>query len=637
MGAACSLGDEHPSHDVKRVHTTALHSSYPSASPAPPDDHPSPHHTSLPHHLWTSIVVGESIKPPPSAPPPPLPIYDDTSPTLYVVQSMIKSGASYALIRKTSPADAAAAALPSSALKRRAQADVYVGMVDWRDLNALLVAVCKTNRLHGAPQVAQGVDRPTPSAATAAAQNALRLQQEAGEVGAEKRTSQAEVASVGSAETAAVLLPSSPMSSSAPSPQPWTPAGGASTPGRAVGRPLIPTTVPATGSPSSAVRSAKGGVSPIQLTKTVALAAAALSMHAQAAKRASLMSAAAPSPADSAVAPLLSPSASSASSSSLSSFGSAASPSPSTFTPLTPYLHFLDMKRTPIGLISNLSQRNPLTVVNTACPLLGAAQLLTGVIGHTPAPEKGGKASIQRLWAGAKGGKGGEVGGRVPPPTRPELYRLAVLDKDGRFMGCLTQLRLAAWVRERMDRMGDTADQSLHALGLGRSRRVMSIGWRSPVLTALLLMHDRRLSALAIVNDSNGALVGTISCSDIKHLFLAPDLMLTLSKPVSAFVSMLRQSTSYWHVNIAGEKGGEVSASASVVVRPTTGLREAVDVLLKAKVRRAWVVNDAEQPIGMLSIADIVKLALPQPALHASPAPHHSTAGATRGATSANN
>ena len=37
-------------------------------------------------------------------------------------------------------------------------------------------------------------------------------------------------------------------------------------------------------------------------------------------------------------------------------------------TPLSPYLHFLDYKRTPIGLVSNLSGRNPMQVVNAACP-----------------------------------------------------------------------------------------------------------------------------------------------------------------------------------------------------------------------------------------------------------------------------
>ena len=644
MGAACSLGD--PPTDVHPVHPTPLHSSHPSTSD------PSPSSTSsLPTHLWTSIVVGEFTKPPPSStpqPPPPLPIYDDTAPTLTVVQSMIKSGANYAIIRKaTGQPDAAstgaAAGVPQRG-GRRGQADVYVGMMDWRDLNALLVMVCKGQRMQGGQQAGQADAKPTPSAATAAAQNALRLAAEADERRNSTKAEEVAEVEVDDAEpahpvvVAAALSPSPPALNRPVS----SSANGVATPPRPVGRVLVPSSL-GTASPTSAARVASRVVSPIQLTTTAAAPVVSVTTLSPASAERKRMTIAPNTYRIECTAPLspsLAPSPPISFASPTSASSSSSSSSPSSPTPLTPYLHFLDMKRTPIGLISNLSQRNPLTVVNTACPLLGAAQLLTGVIGQAAAGDGGGGGGKQQvgLWRAKdkkgkgkeKGGKGGGMGGEgggkgVPPPSRPELYRLAVLDKDGRFQGCLTQLQLAAWVRARMDKLGDRAEQSLQSLGLGRSRRVMTIGWRSPVFTALLLMHDRRLSALAIVNDGNGQLVGTISCSDIRHLFLAPDLMLTLSKPVSAFVSMLRQSTSYWHVNLQGEAGGVVSASPSVVVKQTMGLREAVDVLLTAKVRRAWVVNDTEQPIGMLTIGDIVKLALPQPATHQQQPQQHSS------------
>ena len=99
--------------------------------------------------------------------------------------------------------------------------------------------------------------------------------------------------------------------------------------------------------------------------------------------------------------------------------------------------------------------------------------------------------------------------------------------------------------------------------------------------------------------------------------------MLTLQRPVSVFVAMLRQSTSFWHVNIAAANAPQTAVSPSAVVKPTTSLRAAVDLLLSAKVRRAWVVNEAEQPIGMVSISDVVKLALPAPAPHTT---HHAHA-----------
>ena len=284
------------------------------------------------------------------------------------------------------------------------------------------------------------------------------------------------------------------------------------------------------------------------------------------------------------------------------------------------------MKRAPVQLISNLSARNPMQIVNTACPLLGGAKLLVGLIGHNQAAAEGANGNQHtggRLWErkGAKGAKGAAADSGSE--MKQELYRLTVLNKDGVFVGCMTQLALCLFVKDKLDTLGPLADESLHELGLGRTRRVLTVSWKSPVLTALLLMHDKRLSALAIVNDGNGRLVGTISCSDVKYLFLAPELLLTLQRPVSVFIAALRQSSSHWHVNLTANSP-PTAVSASVTVTPKHTLRSTVDVLLNSKVRRAWVVNESEQPIGMVSISDIVKFALPSQAQMTAPTPAHS-------------
>ena len=638
MGAVCSLEDHaddgqhqqsggklapHPS-----VHPSHQHNPSASSTVAAPSSSFSPnkqYRDELPRdvvmqRLWTSVVVGELVKNHTVS------MYDENLSVLTVVQAMMKSGANYAIIRKT---PAAAAAIPSltgapsaqqpstatggvqarptattvpstvSGAQRtfrsaRKQRDTYIGLFDWRDLNALLVAVCKTNRLH-----AQQPN--TPAGATVTATPQMKLRQNSSmaslteeDMDEDEAGRQQRAGSVDSANT--------------PQSQP---------------RQLQVTATALT--PSAAARSSPGGSNKraIQLTATDPPQAQPASPNRASASTPATSIPSIPTPlsivSPSATAQAACPPCASTSSSSASS----TSASSSTDTALSPFLHFLDMKRAPVQLVSNLSTRNPMQIVNTACPLLGGAKLLVGLIGHHQAAAEGANGSQRiggRLWD--KKGTKGAATESGSSDTKQELYRLTILNKDGVFVGCMTQLALCLFVKEKLGSIGALADESLHELGLGRTKRVLTISWKSPVLTALLLMHDKRLSALAIVNDGNGKLVGTISCSDVKYLFLAPELLLTLQRPVSVFVAALRQSSTHWHVNLTANSP-PTAVSASVTVTPKHTLRSTVDVLLNNKVRRAWVVNESEQPIGMVSISDIVKFALPSTAQQSAPTAAH--------------
>ena len=631
MGAVCSLDEQHEE-DVAGGRPAP----HPSVHPSQPSHHHNPSASAatvispgaskqyrddeLPRdvvmqRLWTSVVVGELVKNHTVS------LYDDSLSVLTVVQGMMKSGANYAIIRRTpaaaapassatpstqqasttaaaaqtrpitSGASSASSGAPRTFRSVKKQRDTYIGLFDWRDLNALLVAVCKTNRLHA--------QQPSNTAVPAAAATPqLKMRQNSSVTSVSEQEMEEEDNSGQPQQPASIESARTPQSQAR----------------------QLQVTVGATASVTpAAARSSPGAANrrAIQLTATDSPKAQPASPN-----RASASTPTNPIPPPLSIASPVSSAQSNHTSCASTSLSSASAISASTDSALTPYLHFLDMKRAPVQLISNLSNRNPMQVVNTACPLLGGAKLLVGLIGHHQAAAEGANGSQRgggRLWE-RKGAKGAATD--AGSETKQELYRLTVLNKDGLFVGCMTQLALCLFVKEKLTAIGALADESLHELGLGRARRVLTISWKSPVLTALLLMHDKRLSALAIVNDGNGRLVGTISCSDVKYLFLAPELLLTLQRPVSVFVAALRQSTSHWHVNLTANSP-PTAVSASVTVTPRHTLRSTVDVLLAHKVRRAWVVNESEQPIGMVSISDIVKFALPNTAPLSAQTPAH--------------
>ena len=184
MGAVCSLEDQDDEEQQQQQQQQAgkpavypSHHHNPSATSTSSAFAPTSktYRDELPRdvvlqRLWTSVVVGELVKHHTVS------LYDESMSVLAVVQGMMKSGANYAIIRQTPSAAVtagpAASQQPSSAVTggqarpiatgasnassgpprtfrtARRQRDTYIGLFDWRDLNALLVAVCKLNRLH---------------------------------------------------------------------------------------------------------------------------------------------------------------------------------------------------------------------------------------------------------------------------------------------------------------------------------------------------------------------------------------------------------------------------------------------------------------------------------------------------------
>jgi CBS domain-containing protein len=111
-----------------------------------------------------------------------------------------------------------------------------------------------------------------------------------------------------------------------------------------------------------------------------------------------------------------------------------------------------------------------------------------------------------------------------------------------------------------------------------------------------------------------GKLIGSISTTDVKYLFLGTEILLTLQRPVSVYVAAIRQSSTHWQINLQSSSLPSESRSVYHSVNQRATLNQALDVLLQKRIRRLWVINDSEHPIGVLSISDIIKAFLPNPA-----------------------
>ena len=528
--------------------------------------------------MWNSVVVGELVK------GQHLMVMEETATVLQVVTTMIKTSSNYCLIKQKDEDDdhnihykkkdtingnsnsqnlSTSSNTNTSGHSRthttlharlRKKKEKYLGLFDWRDLNILLVLACKQHRLQAGGMVEEGAGAGL--------------------------TSPTQGASIRLLKSASSTIDADSTVNTPTRSETTTPAS----PHRRVGETIPLTTVVrgVAASPSAATTTTIALTSPAAAKPKIVIQPTM--NHSASTGRLTIKSNTNPYTGNSVA----------------STTASIIEVTPA----LQPFIHFLDMKQAPIGLVANLCQRNIMKIINQVCPLLGGTQILVGASGASSS------ASTTDLLTSTHKSK-------IQPTASEQnrvldLYRLTVVNKDGQFIGCMHQLAVCNFIKNKLSSLpSGIGDETLHELGLGQ-RRCMTISWKAQVLSAITIMSERQLSALAIINDSNGKLVGTISCSDVKYLFLAPDLLLTLQRPVSVFVSMLRQSTSYWHINIASNPPA-TAVSPSVTVTPKTTLSGAIHLLSERKVRRAWVVNDNEQPIGLLSITDILKLLLPNP------------------------
>lgn len=105
---------------------------------------------------------------------------------------------------------------------------------------------------------------------------------------------------------------------------------------------------------------------------------------------------------------------------------------------------------------------------------------------------------------------------------------------------------------------------------------------------AFQLMYKRKLGALAIVNNCD-TLISNISTSDLKMLD---------SDNIGNIILQVKQFLEIVH----GEK-----AAVPVVCKPLDRLEDILSKILIAKIHRIWITNSAEQPIGVITLTDIIK------------------------------
>jgi len=169
-----------------------------------------------------------------------------------------------------------------------------------------------------------------------------------------------------------------------------------------------------------------------------------------------------------------------------------------------------------------------------------------------------------------------------------EIHRVPVMDDAGAIINILSQSDITQFMADNKRLWSSLGHKTVEQLSLGTDT-VICMSQHACAIHAFYLMSFNKVTAVAVV-DSDEKLVANISASDIRGLTQEKFGMLLL--PITEFFAKLT--------------GAKFKSALSV--KKTSKLSDVIHLLMTYKVHRVWLVDDAERPIGLISITDVMKM-----------------------------
>jgi len=176
-------------------------------------------------------------------------------------------------------------------------------------------------------------------------------------------------------------------------------------------------------------------------------------------------------------------------------------------------------------------------------------------------------------------------------------HRVPVLSAGSsvaKFDNILSQSAIVKWLSKHLNSLESLKDKTVEELGLG-SKSVVTSRFSEPALNAFKLMVEKKITAVAIVND-DGSLFSNLSAKDIQQVN-ADNLMPKLTSPTLEWIQSVRSKD----INVK---------FPSFQCHPSTTFKDVIAKIAFLNVHRLYVVDENSHPIGVISLQDICKVVL---------------------------
>lgn len=159
-------------------------------------------------------------------------------------------------------------------------------------------------------------------------------------------------------------------------------------------------------------------------------------------------------------------------------------------------------------------------------------------------------------------------------------------------VGIFNQLRLITVLAKVMSMLGWSLRVTPISALCDVTRSLQIVDASETLRGVIGVLHQKGFSALPVCRE--GVLVGTFSCSDLR-CFTREDVRF-LDRPVLD-----------WFDHLTASKAVDVQSTLPVTASSSDSFESAIYKMAATRVKRLWVVNTLDRPIGVLTIGDIVR------------------------------
>eukprot|EP00808_Paulinella_micropora_P025167 g71402.t1 len=170
------------------------------------------------------------------------------------------------------------------------------------------------------------------------------------------------------------------------------------------------------------------------------------------------------------------------------------------------------------------------------------------------------------------------------------VHRVPILDKQGRVASIVSQSSIIDFILKHKAVATEELKQTLREINLG-FKTVKTVRAVDTARTAFALLAETNLSGIG-VTDEEGTLIGNTSARDIKYFIKNGGA--SLDSPIMDYLAMIRQKPS---------KTDKYPVSA---VKESTTLGRLLGIMGATKYHRLFIENSEGQPIGVVSVTDLL-------------------------------
>jgi len=172
----------------------------------------------------------------------------------------------------------------------------------------------------------------------------------------------------------------------------------------------------------------------------------------------------------------------------------------------------------------------------------------------------------------------------------PEVERIPIVNANGVLWNFLTQSHVLDYLSKNFDKIGTKKNKPISQFH-DAFKTIPKISQDQLAYDAFIMMNQQKVHSLAVV-DEKQHLVGAISVRDLK-LVMEDKIFSYLLEPVQTFIQRLNEDKT--------DRPKEV-----VTLKPTDTLQGAIELLVRNKLHRVFVIDDKKHVTGIVGLKEVL-------------------------------